>query len=88
MFSLSHFHSAVRGADRPRHLQAAPIARNVQEAAHGTAEVAINIGDVSRGAVEIGAASAQVLSSAKALSGDSLRLRREVERFLDTVRAA
>jgi methyl-accepting chemotaxis protein len=64
------------------------IARNVQQAANGTAEVATNITDVNRGAGETGAASAHVLSSAKALSGESKRLRGEVEKFLGTVRAA
>ncbi len=62
------------------------IARNVQQAAEGTAEVATNITDVNRGAGETGAASAHVLSSAKALSGESQRLRREVEKFLGSIR--
>jgi hypothetical protein len=37
---------------------------------------------------ETGASSAHVVSSAKALSGESQRLKREVEKFLGTVRAA
>jgi methyl-accepting chemotaxis protein len=64
------------------------IARNVDQASNGTSEVASNIGDVNRGARETGSASAQVLSSAQALSGESNRLKLEVGRFLDTVRAA
>jgi methyl-accepting chemotaxis protein len=64
------------------------IARNVQQAAEGTAQVASNIAEVSRGASETGSASAQVLSSAQSLSTESNRLKSEVERFLDTVRAA
>ena len=64
------------------------IARNVQNAAQGTAQVAANIGDVDRGAAETGAASAQVLTSARALSHESGRLKHEVETFLQTVRAA
>jgi len=64
------------------------IARNVDQASHGTSEVASNIGDVNRGARETGSASAQVLSSAQALSGESNRLKLEVGKFLDTVRAA
>ena len=64
------------------------IARNVDQASHGTSEVATNIGDVNRGARETGSASAQVLSSAQALSGESNRLKLEVGKFLDTVRAA
>ena len=64
------------------------IARNVHRAAHGTAQVAGNIGDVNRGAAETGSASAQVLASSQALSSEGGRLRAEVERFLSTVRAA
>lgn len=85
---IAEIASAIAAAVEEQGSATREIARNVQEAALGTAEVAANIGDVNRGAVETGAASAQALSSAKALSGDSLRLRREVERFLDTVRAA
>jgi methyl-accepting chemotaxis protein len=64
------------------------IARNITHAARGTTQVATNITDVNRGAGETGAASTHVLSSAKALSGESQRLKREVEKFLGTVRAA
>ena len=64
------------------------ISRNVSEAAKGTAEVAHSITDVNRGASSTGSASSQVLSSAKTLSTDGQNLRREVERFLETVRAA
>jgi methyl-accepting chemotaxis protein len=64
------------------------IARNVGEAAKGTAQVATNITDVNRGANETGSASAQVLSSAQSLSKESDHLKREVDNFLSTVRAA
>ena len=64
------------------------IARNVEQAALGTSEVATNIVDVNQGARRTGSASAQVLSSAQSLSGESNRLRLEVGKFLDTVRAA
>ncbi|MDB5504711.1 MAG: methyl-accepting chemotaxis protein [Tardiphaga sp.] len=66
----------------------AEIARNVGEAAKGTAEVADKISQVNRGANATGAASAQVLASARALSLESGNLKTEVERFLATVRAA
>jgi methyl-accepting chemotaxis protein len=66
----------------------AEIARNVGEAAKGTAEVAEKISEVNRGASSTGAASGQVLASARALSGESGLLRTEVEKFLNTVRAA
>lgn len=51
-------------------------------------QVSSNIADVQRGAGETGSASSQVLSAAQILSGDSTRLKTEVERFLETVRAA
>jgi methyl-accepting chemotaxis protein len=64
------------------------IARNVQQAAAGTEQVATTITDVDRGAGETGSASTQVLASAQSLSGESNRLKTEVDRFLSTVRAA
>jgi hypothetical protein len=45
-------------------------------------------GSFQRGASETGSASTQVLSSAKSLSGDSNRLKLEVGKFLNTIRAA
>ena len=64
------------------------ISRNVQQAAQGTMQVSSNISDVQRGASETGTASSQVLSAAQSLSSDSNRLKLEVGKFLDTVRAA
>jgi methyl-accepting chemotaxis protein len=64
------------------------IARNVGEAAKGTAQVAEKIIEVNRGASATGAASGQVLGSARALSDESGHLKAEVEKFLNTVRAA
>ena len=45
-------------------------------------------GDVSEGANATGAASAQVLSSAHSLSQQSSRLKQELQKFLQDVRAA
>ena len=64
------------------------ISRNVQQAAQGTQQVSANITDVQHGANETGSASSQVLSAAQSLSGDSNRLKLEVGKFLDAVRAA
>ncbi|MCP3372385.1 methyl-accepting chemotaxis protein [Bradyrhizobium cajani] len=66
----------------------AEIARNVSEAAKGTVEVADKIAQVSHGASATGAASGQVLASARSLSSESGLLQAEVEKFLNTVRAA
>ena len=43
---------------------------------------------MSRGAGETGSASSQVLSSAQALSAEGNKLKDEVGKFLNTVRAA
>jgi methyl-accepting chemotaxis protein len=64
------------------------IADNIQQAARGTMEVASNITEVNHGAAETGSASAQVLSSARSLAEESSALKREVARFLESVRAA
>jgi methyl-accepting chemotaxis protein len=41
-----------------------------------------------KGAQETGESSSRMFASAQALSGESLRLKSEVEKFLDGVRAA
>lgn len=63
------------------------IARNVTEAAAGTRDVTQSITMVSDAAAETGAASQQVASAAGELSGQTNRLRIEVDRFLANVRA-
>lgn len=64
------------------------IAKSVQAAATVTTEVAANVGDVARGANRTGETSDEILKSAQALSGESLHLQAEVERFLNGVSAA
>lgn len=64
------------------------IVHNVQDAAKSTSQVAANIVEVNRGAYETSSASSQVLASAQSLSGESNRLKLEVDRFLENVRAA
>jgi methyl-accepting chemotaxis protein len=64
------------------------IARNIQQAAEGTSRVAVNIGEVNKGATETGSASSKVLASAGDLSNEGRKLKFEVDRFLTTVRAA
>jgi methyl-accepting chemotaxis protein len=64
------------------------ISRNVQQAASGTRRVSSSVVDVQRGASETGSASSQVLSSARALTSESQRLKSEMGRFLGTVRSA
>jgi methyl-accepting chemotaxis protein len=85
---LSEISSTIAAAVEEQGAATQEISRNVQQAAHGTQQVSSNIVDVERGAAETGAASAQVLSAAQALSGDSNRLKQEVASFLGSVRAA
>jgi methyl-accepting chemotaxis protein len=85
---LSEISSAIAAAVEEQGAATQEISRNVQQAAHGTQQVSANISDVERGATETGSASSQVLSAARALSGDSSRLKQEVSSFLSSVRAA
>jgi methyl-accepting chemotaxis protein len=85
---LSEIASTIAAAVEEQGAATQEISRNVQQAAHGTQQVSANITDVQRGASETGSASAQVLSAAQSLSRDSNRLKLEVGRFLESVRAA
>ncbi len=64
------------------------IARNVSEAARGTQEVSESIVQVQGAATHAGSAASQVLAAAGELSSNSSALSREVEGFLQEVRAA
>jgi methyl-accepting chemotaxis protein len=64
------------------------IARNVQEAASGTASVSQNIGSVTSAADNTSTASEQVLLAAGALSQQSLLLDGTMEKFLIDVRGS
>jgi len=79
---------AERGAVEEQGSATQEIARNVQQAAIGSTQVATSIADVNRGAGDTGSASSQVLSSAQLLSNENKRLKAEVVKFLATVRAA
>ncbi|HEY5128188.1 MAG TPA: methyl-accepting chemotaxis protein [Bradyrhizobium sp.] len=85
---LSGISSTIAAAVEEQGAATQEISRNVQQAAQGTQQVSSHITDVQRGASETGSASSQVLSAAQSLSGDSNRLKLEVGKFLDTVRAA
>jgi methyl-accepting chemotaxis protein/aerotaxis receptor len=85
---LAEISSTIAAAVEEQGAATQEISRNVQQAAKGTQAVSSNITDVQRGASETGAASSQVLSAAQSLSGDSNRLKLEVGKFLESVRAA
>ncbi|MGY4502808.1 methyl-accepting chemotaxis protein [Bradyrhizobium sp. GM24.11] len=85
---MSEISSTIAAAVEEQGAATQEISRNIQHAAQGTSDVSANIGEVQRGAGETGAASAQVHSAAQSLSQESNRLKSEVARFLDSVRAA
>ncbi|MFZ1968824.1 MAG: methyl-accepting chemotaxis protein [Bradyrhizobium sp.] len=85
---LSEVSSAIAAAVEEQGAATQEISRNVQQAAEGTQQVSSHITEVQRGASETGLASSQVLSAAQLLAGESDRLKSQVEKFLDAVRAA
>jgi methyl-accepting chemotaxis protein len=85
---ISNIASSIATAVEQQGAATQEIARNVQNVAEGTQEAVVNIVQVNRGATETGSASEEVLSSAKALSSESTRLRAELDRFMQNIRAA
>jgi len=85
---LSEISSTIAAAVEEQGAATKEISRNVQQAAEGTQQVSAGITDVRRGASETGSASSHVLQAAQSLSGDSSRLKVEVDKFLNSVRAA
>ncbi len=85
---MSEISSTIAAAVEEQGAATQEISRNIQHAALGTSEVSSNIANVQRGASETGSASSQVLSAAQSLSVESNRLKLEVGKFLNSVRAA
>jgi methyl-accepting chemotaxis protein len=85
---MSEIATSIASAVEQQGAATREIATNVHQAAQGTSDIATNIEGVSRSASDTGAAAAQVLSAAGELSKQSETLRRDVDEFLATVRAA
>ena len=85
---MSEISFSIASAVEEQGVATQEISRNVQQAARDTQQVSANIVDVQHGTKETESASSQVLASAQSLSGESHRLKHEVSRFLDSVRAA
>ncbi|HEX7931175.1 MAG TPA: methyl-accepting chemotaxis protein, partial [Sphingomicrobium sp.] len=85
---ISDIATSISAAVEQQRGATANIAQSVRAAASGTAEVAVNIRNAAQGADETGETSNRMFASAQALSGESLHLKAEVEKFLDRVRAA
>ncbi len=64
------------------------IAQNVHQAAQGTQEVSASISSVSTAAADTGRVSTEIVRSASELSAQANRLRRQVDTFVERVRAA
>jgi methyl-accepting chemotaxis protein len=80
--------TAIASAAEEQGVTTQEIARNVQQAAVGAAQVSSGIAVVNKAAGDTGAAASQVLSSAGELSKNSEALRAEIDRFLANLRAA
>jgi methyl-accepting chemotaxis protein len=85
---ISEIASTIASAVEQQSSATQEIARSVQNVAQGTQQAAANVMHVNRGATETGSASEEVLNSARALSGESTRLREELDRFMANIRAA
>ncbi len=85
---MNEIATAISAAVEEQHAATQNIAQSVRAAASGTADVATNTRNAAQGANETGETSGRMFASAKALSGESLRLKAEVDRFLEGVKAA
>lgn len=85
---ISEISAAIASAIEEQSAATQDIARNIQQAALGTASVTASITAVQRGAEDTGTASGLVLSAARSLSSDNARLKQEVGTFLESVRLA
>ncbi len=85
---MSQIASAISTAVEQQGAATREIAASVQQAAAGTAEVSSTIGAVNATASQTGRSSANLLDAAGQLTREATRLREQVRRFLDGVRAA
>ncbi len=85
---INHIASTIAAAVEEQGAATEEIARNVDQAAQGTVEVTRNISGVNQAAESSSASAEQVLSSATELASQSEKLRAEMQKFLETVRAA
>jgi methyl-accepting chemotaxis protein len=85
---ISEITTSISSAVEQQGTATKSIAEDVQAAASGTLDVADNVEHVANNARETGTTSGLMLKSAQELSDVSTHLRDEVEKFLDSVRAA
>ncbi|MBA1154688.1 methyl-accepting chemotaxis protein [Microvirga mediterraneensis] len=90
-FTIEEVHqiaTSVAAAVEEQQAATQEIARNVSEAARGTQDVSESITQVQGAATHAGSAASQVLAAAGELAANSNALSREVDGFLQGVRAA
>lgn len=80
--------TAITAAVEEQHVATRAIALNVQEAALGTDQVTEKIRNLEIDASATGAAANQVFTFASQLANEGSTLKEQVEKFLETVRAA
>jgi methyl-accepting chemotaxis protein len=85
---ISEIASAIAAAVEQQGVATQEIARNVQQAAHGTEHVSDNIVGVNQTAAKTGMAADQVHTAAETLGRQAETLRTEVDKFLANIRAA
>jgi methyl-accepting chemotaxis protein len=85
---INEISGTIAAAVEQQGLATNEISGNVQRAASGTREVSENITGVARASGETGAAAAKLLDAATGLSSQSEQLKRAVESFLGSIRAA
>jgi methyl-accepting chemotaxis protein len=86
--SMNDISTAIAAAVEEQGSATTEISRSVQLAASSSGEVSTNISKITQSSGEAGAAASQVLTAASELSCQSEQLRTEVDKFLQTVRAA
>jgi methyl-accepting chemotaxis protein len=86
--NIAEISGAIAAAVEQQGAATREISRNVHQAAQGTQEVAASFVDVNNGAAEVEAATAQLLSSAQALSGEGSHLEAEAKSFGARIGAA
>ena len=85
---ISDISTGIAAAIEEQNAATGDIANNVAQAARGTGDVSANILGVNQAASETGTAAGQVLHAAGDLARDAEKLRREVQTFVATIRAA
>jgi methyl-accepting chemotaxis protein len=85
---ISEITSAIATAIEEQGVATQEIARNVQQAAHGTEHVSENVIGVNQAATNTGKAAEQVHAAAQTLGTQAEMLRADVHKFLANIRAA